>query len=135
METVTLDHEDIEALARRVAELLERKGVTGDRRLLNAAELAKRFSIERTWVYRHAIELGALKLGDAPGARLRFDPEIASRVLRRLGEPPAQPTAPPPRSNPRSRRRLPRKVPLLPIRGRVAAGADLSSGGVDQKRS
>jgi len=131
---VTLDDEDIEALALRLAELLEGRGVSRDQRLLDAAELARRFPIERTWVYRHAVELGAVKLGSGPYARLRFDPQIASRVLRKLDEPSPQPSPPQP-SRPRPRRRLPRKVPLLPIRGRVTSAADLSSGVAEQERN
>ena len=59
-----------------------------------------------------------MKLGEGPKARLRFDPEIAARVLRKVGE---IPTADPPaRSSERAAR--PRRgrrpeVKLLPVRG------------------
>lgn len=80
---IKLDAETVEAIARRAVELLEARGLQ-KRELVNAAELARRFGIERSWVYSHAIELGAVKLGDGPKPRLRFDPEIAARVLRGL---------------------------------------------------
>ena len=82
---IKLDPEAIEAIARRVVVLLEEKGLRR-RELVGAAELARRLGVDRSWVYSHAIELGVVKLGDGPRARLRFDPEIAERVLRKLGD-------------------------------------------------
>jgi hypothetical protein len=82
---VKLDSQAVEAIARRVVEILERRELQG-RELVDAAELARRFGIERSWVYSHAIELGAVKLGSGAKPRLRFDPQIAARVLRRVGE-------------------------------------------------
>ncbi|HEY5815438.1 MAG TPA: hypothetical protein VIS95_03755 [Solirubrobacterales bacterium] len=82
---IKLDPQTIEAIARRVVEILEQRGLQ-KRELVDAAELARRFGIERTWVYSHAIELGAVKLGRGTKPRLRFDPQIAARVLRRVGE-------------------------------------------------
>ncbi|UJA21630.1 hypothetical protein HJD18_16330 [Thermoleophilia bacterium SCSIO 60948] len=76
---MTLDAEDIEPIARRVVELLadtESHGI----RLVDAAELARRLSVERDWVYAHARELGAIRLGGRQG-RLRFD---LVEVRRRL---------------------------------------------------
>jgi hypothetical protein len=82
---IALDGPTVEAIARRVVELLERRGMQR-RELVDALELARRFGIERSWVYSHAIDLGAVKLGEGPKPRLRFDPEIAARVLRKVGE-------------------------------------------------
>lgn len=82
---IKLDPQATEAIARKVVELLEKRGLQR-RDLVDAAELAKRFGIERSWVYSHAIELGAVKLGSGAKRRLRFDPQIAARVLRRVGE-------------------------------------------------
>lgn len=114
---IKLDPPTVEAIARRVVEILEQRGLQS-RELVDAAELARRFGIERSWVYSHAIELGAVKLGSGPKPRLRFDPQIAARVLRRAGE---QTTADPPA---RSGKRADRpsagggsEVRLLPIRG------------------
>lgn len=57
-----------------------------DDRLLTAAEVARRFSVERSWVYAHARELGVVKLGGGPRPRLRFDPAvIAQRLLPAAG--------------------------------------------------
>lgn len=118
---IKLDPETVERLARRVVELLERRGLQ-KRELVDAAELARRFGIERSWVYSHAIELGAVKLGSGAKPRLRFDPEMAARVLRKVDE---APTADPPaRSGERAAQ--PRgsqgRVELLPIRGRGENG-------------
>lgn len=114
---IKLDPVAVDAVARKVVELLEQRGVQ-KRPLVDAAELARMFGIERSWVYSHAIELGAVKLGDGPKPRLRFDPEIAVRVLRRVGEVPA--ADPPARSGERADRprwtRRP-EVRLLPVEG------------------
>ena len=85
---IKLGPETVEKIARRVVELLEQRGLQ-KRELVDAAELARRFGIERSWVYTHAIELGAVRLGNGAKPRLRFDPEIAARVLRKVGEVPA----------------------------------------------
>jgi len=112
---IKLDPQTIEAIARRVVELLEKRGLQ-NRELVDAAELARRLGIERSWVYSHAIELRAVKLGGGAKPRLRFDPEVAARVLRRVGEVPA--ADPPARSGKRASQ--PRgsegRVALLPIR-------------------
>jgi len=114
---IKLDAETVEKIARRVVALLERQGLR-NRELIDAAELAWRFGIERSWVYTHAIELGAVKLGNGTKPRLRFDPEVAARVLRRVGEVPA--ANPPARSGKRAGQ--PRgsegRGELLPIHGR-----------------
>ena len=119
---IKLDAETIEAIARRVVELLEQRGL-GRRELVDAAELARRFGIERSSVYTHAIELGAVKLGNGAKPRLRFDPEVAERVLRKVDEAPA--ADPPARSGKRAGR--PRgsadRGELLPIRGRGGSGS------------
>lgn len=119
---IKLDPETVERIARRVVELLERRGLQR-RKLVDAAELARRFGIERSWVYTHAIELGAVKLGNGAKPRLRFDPEIAARALRRVGEVPA--ADPPARSGKRAGQ--PRgsegRGELLPIRGREEKGS------------
>lgn len=113
---IKLDPQVIDAIARRVVELLEQKGLQ-KRELVDAAELGRMFGIERSWVYSHAIELGVVKLGSGRKPRLRFDPEVAARVLKRVGEGPADP---PTRSGERADQ--PRGdggsvVPLLSVRG------------------
>jgi len=114
---IKLDPQTVEEIARRVVALLERRGL-GKRELVDAAELARCFGIERSWIYTHAIELGAIKLGNGAKPRLRFDPEVAARVLRKVdGKPVADPPA---RSGKRASqppRRAGSEVRLLPIRG------------------
>src|SRR5215218_11380616 len=81
----------VEAIAQRVAELL-RAELHLLPRLLTPNEVAERFAVSRTWVYEHATELGAVRLGDGPKARLRFDPDRVRQVLSRQPEPaPARP--------------------------------------------
>jgi hypothetical protein len=119
---IKLDPQTIEAIARRVVEILERRGLQ-QRELVDAAELARRLGIERAWVYSHAIELGAVKLGGGARPRLRFDPQIAAKVLRRVGNDSA--AAPPTRSGERAGQPSAgggRGVPLLPIHKRGEKG-------------
>ena len=79
---VRLDLESIEALAQRLAELLApREEAPG--RLITAEEVARRWGVGRRWVYDHADELGAHRLGAGPRPRLRFDPD---EVAERLGD-------------------------------------------------
>jgi hypothetical protein len=69
---MTLDPEDIESIAARVAELLREQQPSSASRLADAAEVARELGVDRDWVYAHAEELGAARLGGARG-RLRFD--------------------------------------------------------------
>jgi hypothetical protein len=50
--------------------------------LADAAEVARRLRVHENWVYAHADELGAIRLGDGEKARLRFD---LGRVARAIG--------------------------------------------------
>lgn len=86
---VRLDDHTIDALAQRVAALIGPSAPTptpiGEVRgrsqgsLLSAAQVAERFNVDRDWVYAHADELGARRLGTGPKPRLRFDPgEVAA---------------------------------------------------------
>jgi len=115
---IKLDPQTVEAIARRVVELLDRRGLSGGPELVDAAELAQRLGIERSWVYTHAIELGAVKLGSGRKPRLRFDPQVAARFLRQVGEAPAAGPRPPIRGERAGRpRRVQDQAPLLPIKG------------------
>ncbi|MFN2629615.1 MAG: hypothetical protein ABR569_13415 [Gaiellaceae bacterium] len=97
----------------------ERRAHLGDR-WLDAEGVARLLGVERSYVYEHAIELGARRLGGGPKARLRFrleDVEAALPCLPNKGS----------RSRVRpavklgTRRRvataLGTNVPLLPIAG------------------
>lgn len=79
--------ESIDALATRLAELLggairePAPEVESPKKMLSAAEVSRRWSISRRWVYDHAEELGARRMGSGPRPRLRFDPdEVAARI-------------------------------------------------------
>lgn len=104
---MALSDADIEAVATRVADLL-RVG-QASAQLVDATEIARRFGVSRDFVYDHADDLGAVRLGNGPKARLRFDPAKVGRALRKPTEKPA----PQPR-----RRRTRRSSSLLPIRER-----------------
>ena len=53
--------------------------------LVSAAELAGVLGVSRAWVYEHASELGAIRLGEGSRARLRFEVEAARAALSRYG--------------------------------------------------
>jgi hypothetical protein len=71
---------DIEAIARRVVEQL-RDDPSDSGHLVDAATIAREFGVSRAFVYAHADELGAVKLGDGPRSRLRFSPAKAAEAL------------------------------------------------------
>src|SRR5664279_3969057 len=69
---MTLDADDIESIATRVAELLRDEVPSSPVRLADAAEVARELGVDRDWVYAHARDLGATRLGGDHG-RWRFD--------------------------------------------------------------
>lgn len=108
----------IEQIAQRVAQLLHERGETGPRpvRLLDATQLAMHLGVTRTWVYEHAQQLGAIRLGTGAKARLRFDLDTATTAIKRLHEHPttnADNVETPLRGRPRRRQQA--TIPLLPI--------------------
>ncbi|HEX7298917.1 MAG TPA: hypothetical protein VF257_07900 [Solirubrobacteraceae bacterium] len=110
---IRLAPESVEAVARRLAELLAgHPKASVPRRLLTAAEVSDWWGVERSWVYAHADELGARRLGAGQRPRLRFDPD---EVAERLGD--ATPSAdrsrsPRMRGDPRHSTRLHREPEL-----------------------
>lgn len=108
---MTLDADDVEAIAQRVAELI--RGDTA--RYLDAAGVAERFGVGRAWVYEHKHELGAVALGGGPKPRLRFDVRLVERLL----EEERARRQPRPRGRPRRprRRRSPSGLPVLEYEG------------------
>jgi hypothetical protein len=80
---VTLDAQDIEAIAQRVAELLGARAAPA--RLVDAAHVAVLLGVERDWVYAHADQLGAIRLG-GPKGRLRFDLTTVTAHADRAGD-------------------------------------------------
>jgi hypothetical protein len=112
-----LDAASIEAVARRVVELIRDEGgsPTG-RRLVDAATLATELGVDRSWVYSHSGQLGAVKLGTGSKPRLRFDREVALGVF--AGDVTKQPQRPSTDTGAKSaapparhRRRLPNGLP------------------------
>lgn len=77
--------ESIEAVAQRVAELIAASSEPDTRpERITAEEVSRWWGISRRWVYDHAEELGARRMGSGRRPRLRFDPE---EVAERLGPP------------------------------------------------
>ncbi len=117
---IRLDPDAVEAIASRVAELLDHRDVEAGPELVDAAELARRLGMEREWVYAHASELGVVKLGSGSKPRLRFDPRVAIERMHRSAEGKKHEPA---RRPGRRRNRAPRPgaAPLLPIKGSGAS--------------
>ena len=111
---LALDPATIEQIAAAVvARLTDAQPDTGPA-LIDAAEVARRHGVTRSYVYDHAADLGAIRLGTGSRARLRFDPATVAAYIDR-GAP--SPLPPPDRSRPRAKRPA---TPLLPIRGHAA---------------
>ncbi|HMJ72844.1 MAG TPA: hypothetical protein VK471_05695 [Solirubrobacterales bacterium] len=89
---VKLTSSEIDAVVSRVAELLQSRRTARPTRprprprprLMTAAEVARWCGVERSWVYAHAEELGARKIGIGERPRLRFDPEEVSERIAAL---------------------------------------------------
>ena len=94
---------DLQALAREVARLL--RADTAASSLLTANQVARRFNVARTWVYAHADELGAIRLGTGSRPRLRFDQAVVAQALAASSG----------RRRPRRAAAAPTGAPLLPI--------------------
>jgi hypothetical protein len=122
VEPTRLDREQLLELAELVADLVvERLGVPApEGALVDAATLARLLGVDRSFVYRRADELGAVRLGDGPRARPRFDVDEARRRLaacqgdRTSG---SQEAAAGAVSRHRRRRGSGTSVELLPVRG------------------
>jgi hypothetical protein len=89
--------------------------------LLSATEVAKALGVERSWVYEHAIELGAIRIGDGPRPRLRFDLDTVQRLVSAAH---AAPSAP---DTGRSMPIAADSVPLLPILGQAELTSSLGA--------
>jgi predicted DNA-binding transcriptional regulator AlpA len=114
MSPVELAEATIDAIASRVAELLRAHPIEPREpdALIDAGELARRTGVSRTWIYQHARELGAIRLGGGPNARLRFDPSTIDFALAAQQQPAKQQA---PKARPR-RSASAADVPLLPIK-------------------
>ncbi len=80
---ITLADEQLAVLADRVALRVAAllRGESPPARLVDAQTLAAELGVSRAFVYEHAGELGAQRLGDGPRARLRFPLEAARDAL------------------------------------------------------
>lgn len=78
---MSLSEAEVDAIAARVVELLGSQSPAAV--LVDAVEIAKQLGISRSTVYERSDELGAVRLGDGPRARLRFDPvEVTQRLAQ-----------------------------------------------------
>lgn len=91
--TVRLPDDQLDALADRIAERLRAQSAGA---LVDAATLADRLGVARGWVYEHASELGARRLG-GPRGRLRFDTAEAAARFTTVVEPEKHTKPPRPR--------------------------------------
>jgi len=82
--------------------------------LVDAAEIARIYGKTRSWVYEHAGELGAIRLGSGQRPRLGFSLRRVAERLEKVDRPPPQPQP----ESPRLRRRR-------QLAGRTATGAPL----------
>jgi hypothetical protein len=73
----------IEAIAQRIAELAAAEPAPLPERI-TAEEVSRWWGVSRRWVYDHAEELGARRMGSGRRPRLRFD---SDEVEERLGPP------------------------------------------------
>jgi hypothetical protein len=121
-----LSEETMEQIAQRVAQLLRHQlsGEMEPARLVDATTVARRYGLTRQWVYEHAHELGAIRLGNGGRPRLRFD-------LKRVAEALAQDSQHRPSAARRTvaqrytrrgrpRAQAPPDVSLIPIKSRSA---------------
>jgi len=86
---VTADAAWVEAVALRVVQLMRSGDGENDRRLVDAAALAGVLGVDRSWVYAHRDELGAVRLGSGSKPRLRFDVRVARAALARVRDEPS----------------------------------------------
>jgi len=105
--TGRLDPDDVELIARRVLALVHAELDSEHERLVDAKTLAQLLGVTRGWVYAHAEELQAVRLG-GPRGRLRFD-------LARVTERGNGSRAPQPRRRTRATNVMRSGANLLPI--------------------
>lgn len=89
----TLTPSDVEAIAEVLAQKVAAvvKPPPPQPSLIDVRELAGELGVSPTFVYEHASELGAMRLGLGPNARIRFDLEEAKQALAaRRRRPPAR---------------------------------------------
>ena len=113
----------VEAVARRVVEILDEREQRPAAGLVDAATVARLLGISRSTVYEHAAEFGAVQLGNGKRAALRFDVEQARAAWTRRDSSERSDAEDPPASSGVTRRRKQaaarQTADLLPIRGQA----------------
>jgi hypothetical protein len=110
---VDLTPQAVEQIAGRVAQLLRHDLSRTETNpapapgWMTAKELASHLKLNPAWVYEHAEELGVIRTGDGPKARMRFDLQTATQALQRHRRQTA-PVGQAPKS------RMPRRQPFGP---------------------
>jgi hypothetical protein len=118
-EAFELDPRLIDELADRLSDAIAKRVVAAFREgsiqpartsvaWLDAQQVARQLGVSRDWVYEHADELGASRIGAGPRPRLRFPPHILNS-LHSKPTPPAAPSEP--------GRQRPKRSGLIPIHG------------------
>jgi hypothetical protein len=118
---VDLTPQAVEQIATRVAHLLHHDQTQTDTPIqtgwMTAKELAAHLKLNPAWIYEHADELGAIRTGDGPKARIRFDLHTATQALKRHErQTPAPTSAPRTRRKPTHPQPYPTDAPLLKVR-------------------
>jgi hypothetical protein len=90
-------------LAERLAMRLNGQAPARSEPLVDAAEIARLHGKTRSWVYEHAGELGAVRLGSGRRPRLGFSPARVAEALQKVDEP--EPVTLPQIAKPRRDRR------------------------------
>jgi len=75
----------VDAIARRVVDLLREDLPREGPRLLTVAQVAKEFGVSTDWLYANAASLGAIRMGSGPRARPHFDRLVIQTRFARLG--------------------------------------------------
>jgi pantoate kinase len=84
-----LTQDDVDAIAEATAERLARlvSSPAATFALVDARRLAAELGVSVDYVYAHARELGGVRLGSGPKARIRFDLDRARRALEARSTP------------------------------------------------
>jgi hypothetical protein len=119
---VELTPQAVEQIAGRVAQLLRHSQPPAETRgpaapeWMTVKELAHHLKLNPAWVYEHAEELGAIRTGNGPKARIRFDLHTATNALKQHQRQTAPAAAVPTRRKPPRPVPYPTDTPLLEIR-------------------
>lgn len=107
-----LSPDDVEAVARRVVELLQEGDVAPRVGMVGTAAIARMVGMSEDWVRDHAGDLGAVRAGAGSRGELRFDVEVVRErlAMRRLSPDDLEDA-----TRGRATSRYPRTVRLLPL--------------------